>query len=308
MIEVLQQELYAPEMRSLTARLPFPYHHLPAPIRLLAAKCVYLPQRFLRRRRDPSWPVAPALDLLLELLGRRTRPDWGGARWALCITHDVDTVHGLRHALGLAEIVERSGFRSCFYIVAEVAQRERGIVQELRDRGHEIGSHDIVHDNRLCFLPSPKMEERLKRARESIEPYGGTGFRSPSLLRSPRLLKAVGRYFAYDSSICDTDLEFERGCTTVFPYRLNGSLEIPITLPMDSSLRYLGYGPESILETWKEKSSYIRALGGVGVLVTHAEPHLSGGAKMRNLLLQFLSWIGEQGDTRALLPGVVAQL
>jgi peptidoglycan/xylan/chitin deacetylase (PgdA/CDA1 family) len=252
--------------------------------------------------------VAASLDVLLELLGRRPRPAWGGAGWGLCVTHDVDTAIGLRRALQLADVVERAGMRSCFYVVGDAAGREPGIVRELRDRGHEIGSHDVVHDNRLCFLPPAQMEERLQRARAAVQPYGGTGFRAPSLMRTPRLLAAIARHFTYDSSVCDTDLEFARGCTTVFPYQSGGLLEIPITLPMDSSLRYVGCGPADILRVWKEKCDYLRRLGGLGVLVTHAEPHLSGGDRMRTVLSEFLGWIAEHARGRVVLPQTVAHM
>ena len=176
------------------------------------------------------------------------------------------------------------------------------IVRELHERGHEIGSHDILHDNRLCWLTDEQLEQRLRRAREMVEPYDGIGFRSPSLFRDARLIQAIGRHFDYDSSLCDTDVEFRRGCTSVFPYRLRGCLELPVTLPMDSSLTYIGYGAQKILRTWQEKCSYIRAAGGLAVSVTHAEPHLTGGRKLMGTLRNFLAWAKGQDDCTILLP------
>jgi peptidoglycan/xylan/chitin deacetylase (PgdA/CDA1 family) len=243
----------------------------------------------------------------MDLLGRRPTGLWGEARWSLAVTHDVDSVRGLRCCLRIAERVEAAGFRSCFYVVGEAADREPGILRELRDRGHEIGSHDWHHDNRLCFLPSGEMEDRIRRARAGLEPYDGMGFRSPSLLRSPRLLECLGRHFGYDSSVCDTDLEYRRGCTTVFPFLLRGCLEIPATLPMDSSLTYVGYSPDRMLALWKSKCAYIRELGGLAVSVTHAEPHLAGGAKLLDTLERFLDWVGEQADCSVRLPCEIAQ-
>jgi peptidoglycan/xylan/chitin deacetylase (PgdA/CDA1 family) len=307
MIQVLREERYAEEMRSPTRALPFSYARLPAWLRLLAARSLYLPKRWRRPREDPSWPEAPALDLLMDLLGRRPTGLWGEARWSLAVTHDVDSVRGLRCCLRIAERVEAAGFRSCFYVVGEAADREPGILRELRDRGHEIGSHDWHHDNRLCFLPSGEMEDRIRRARAGLEPYDGMGFRSPSLLRSPRLLECLGRHFGYDSSVCDTDLEYRRGCTTVFPFLLRGCLEIPATLPMDSSLTYVGYSPDRMLALWKSKCAYIRELGGLAVSVTHAEPHLAGGAKLLDTLERFLDWVGEQADCSVRLPCEIAQ-
>ena len=185
MLGFLREERYAGEMRSPTAGLPFPYWRLSGRLRSFAAKCVYLPRRLRRDRQDPGWPIAPAADVLLELVGESPRIAWRDRGWGLSITHDVDTLLGLRRCPAIADVVERAGFRSCFYVVGEVAECEPGIVRELRDRGHEIGSHDVRHDNRICELPEREMDERLKRARGLVERYGGTGFRSPSLIRSP---------------------------------------------------------------------------------------------------------------------------
>lgn len=302
MLEVLREERYAGELRSPTTRFPFPYWRLPGWLRLLAARCLYLPQRLRRADQNPTWPIAAAADVLLDLLGEPRETAWGASGWGLCITHDVDTLRGLRRCTAIADAVERAGFRSCFYVVGEVAAREPGIVRELHARGHEIGSHDIRHDNRLCHLPDAEMEDRLKRARALVEPHSGVGFRSPSLIRSPRLIEAVGRHFGYDSSLCDSDLEFPRGCTSVFPYRLRGCLELPVTLPMDSSLTYFGYRPEGILDLWRRKCAYIRGVGGLAVSVTHAEPHLTGGEKLLAALRRFLDWVAQQSNCTVLLP------
>ncbi|MBU0480948.1 MAG: polysaccharide deacetylase family protein [Proteobacteria bacterium] len=303
-IDALRQESYAPPMTSPALGIPFPYHRLPAWLRLLAARCIYLPKRLFRHRHDPPWPIAAGADLLLALSGRFPPLSWGG-KWAVTITHDVDTRAGLARCLKIAELVEGFGFRSCFYIVGEVITSDPGIVRELHERGHEIGSHDLYHDNRLSFLAQQAMEDRLLRARDTIRPYNGVGFRSPSLLRSPGMLGAVGRYFDYDSSVCDTDLEFDRGCTTVFPYHLKGLLEIPITLPMDSSLLYTGHSPAEILRLWRVKCEYIRKTGGLAVLLTHAEPHLGGQQSVLGCLEEFLGWLRDQPDAAMVLPAEI---
>lgn len=307
LVDVLREERYAPAMRSATLALPFSYAVLPAWIRMLAARTLHLPTRFLRTRRDPPWPIAPAADALLALAGLAPAAPWGAARWAVAVTHDVDTAVGLRCAPAVADRVEAAGFRACFFVVADAVRSDPGILRELRARGHEIASHDVHHDNRVCFLPAAEREERLRRARASIEPYGGVGFRSPSLLRSADLVEAVGRHFGYDSSLCDTDLEHARGCSTVLPYRLRGCLELPVTLPMDSSLAYVGCAPDRAVALWREKCAYVRAVGGLAVLVTHTEPHLSGRGARLDALERFLAWVAEQPDCRVLLPREVAE-
>lgn len=302
----LEDERWAEEMRSMTHRLPFAYDRLPWALRGLGAVAVFTPQRLLRARQEPSWPVAPALDVLRALRGDPILPGWRGATWGFSLTCDVDSKAGWRRALGVADTIEGAGMRGAFFVVGEVLASAPEIGHELIARGHEIGSHDVRHDNRLITLDPDALHDRLAAARESVAPFGGVGFRSPSLLRSPRSLSAVAQHFAYDSSVCDTDLEHNRGVTTVRPYQLRGGVVIPITLPMDSSLRFTLHSKGAIAALWRDKCAWIRSLGGLATLAIHAEPQLSGGNAFRRTVAGFLSWIGEQDDVEVLLPREVA--
>lgn len=307
LMRILADESFTGPMPAKTRFVPFSYQRLPGRVRYLGAKLVYFRNRWRRRHQQPPWPVAPGLDVLRSLTGRLPIEPWRPGKWGASITIDVDSHHGLRRAPHLADAVERRGYRGCFYIVGEAILAEPGIVRDLVARGHEIGSHDVVHDNRLAYLPNDVMEKRLAAARHSIDTYGGVGFRSPSLLRSHRLLEAVGRHFAYDSSTCDTDLEFARGCTTVFPFAGHNCLEIPITLPMDSSLTYVGYSPRAVVAAWQQKCDYVRSAGGLAVLTIHSEPHLCGGRRLAAALDQFLDWLALQQDVSVLRPMDVLQ-
>lgn len=306
MIETLAAESWLKPESPPSDWLPFSYLSFPGPMRRLAATCLYLPQRWRRHREHPSWPVAPALDVLLELAGRRTVPEWGG-RWAVTLSHDVDTVHGLRRAPAVADVVERAGFRSSFFVVGDALHREPAIAHELRQRGHEIGSHDLMHDNRLFLLAQAEQRERLQRARDSIAPFGGSGFRAPSLRRTAPLIAEIGRWFDFDSSTCDSDLEQRRGCTTVLPFVLRGCLEIPVTLPTDASLMYLGLGPRAVSALWRRKCEFIRAARGIAVLVTHTEPHFTSMRRLR-ALEEWLGWLRDQDDVAVLPLSRVAKL
>jgi len=302
----LEDERWAPPMRSITHRLPFAYDRLPWPARALGAVAALGPQRLLRGRQNPDWPIAPALDLLRALRGDANSFGWGDKRWAFIVTCDVDSSAGWRRALQLAEAVEAAGLRAAFFVVAECLEANLNVALELVARGHELGSHDVRHDNRLITLDDAALERRLADARASIEPFGGAGFRSPSMLRSPRLLRAILRHFDYDTSVCDTDLEHGRGATTVFPYALGQGVELPVTLPMDSSLRFTLHGARAIAALWREKCEWIRGVGGLATLAIHAEPQLAGGERFRRVVTEFLGWIDEQEDVETLLPREVA--
>lgn len=302
----LEDERWAEEMRSITQWLPFAYDRLPWVLRGLGAVAVFTPQRMLRNRHDPSWPVASALDVLRTLRGDPPVLHWRGASWGFAVTCDVDSGAGWRRALKVADTVEEVGMRATFFVVGEVLERAPEIGHELVARGHEIGSHDVRHDNRLTTLEPEALHARLMAARESIAPFDGVGFRSPSLLRSPRTLTAVAEHFAYDSSVCDTDLEVARGVTTVRPYGLRGGVVIPITLPMDSSLRFTLHGRGAIASLWREKCEWVRAVGGLATLAIHAEPQLSGGKAFRRVVAEHLAWVRSQEDVETLLLREVA--
>ena len=66
-------------------------------------------------------------------------------------------------------------------------------------------------------------------------------------------------------------------------------LEIPMTLPLDSSLLLAGRTPAGVLAAWRSKLARIRSACGVAVLTTHPEPHFSGSREMRRVYAAFLS-------------------
>ena len=262
-IATLECEGWADEMRSPTQRLPFPYDRLPWPLRGLGALALFAPRRLVRPRHQPAWPIAPALDVLRFLRGDSKHSLWGDATWGFSLTCDVDSPAGWRRALDVAKAAEGSGHRATFFVVGEVLLGDPGIARELIARGHEIASHDTRHDNRLLTLEERALSARLARAKDIIAPFDGVGFRSPSLLRSPELFRLLSEHFEYDSSVCDTDLEVARGVTSVRPYTIAGIAELPITLPMDSSLRFTLHSKARIAELWREKCAWIRALRGL---------------------------------------------
>jgi hypothetical protein len=67
--------------------------------------------------------------------------------------------------------------------------------------------------------------------------------------------------------------------------------EIPLTLPRDGSLRFLGYGPAEILEIWKTCAQQIAASGGVVSLLTHCENRFSGNDAMLLTYRRFVEYL-----------------
>jgi len=91
------------------------------------------------------------------------------------------------------------------------------------------------------------------RARGFVERYTATGYRAPSLLRTRPLLRDLGPRFRYDSSIPTAGGLFptpNNGCATARPFRIEDILELPITLPRDGTLRFLGFSPDEVRGTF----------------------------------------------------------
>ena len=72
--------------------------------------------------------------------------------------------------------------------------------------------------------------------------------------------------------------------------------EIPLTLPRDGSLRFLGYSPREIARLWIECADLIGRSGGVVMLLTHCERRFSGNAPMLDAYRRFLNYVTDAGE------------
>ena len=141
--------------------------------------------------------------------------------------------------------------------------------------------------------------QRLGDGRSALEAYAPTGYRAPSLVRTAALIQDLADYFLYDSSIPTSGGPFpvfNNGCASARPFRIGGTLEIPITLRRDGSVQFLGYSPIEIGAMWRENAEQIAASRGIVSLLTHCEKRFSGNPAMLDTYRQFLEFI--QGSPR----------
>jgi hypothetical protein len=283
------EERYRKPRAPVTAYVPFHYHRVPPRARRALARLL---QRGRRPSRFPRLPFEPSVDAVRWLRGERV--DWPGGRpYALLLTHDVDTGRGAALIPRVAELELELGVRSTFFVCSDHYPLDLERLARLEELGFEVGSHGYNHDNRLAFLPERERRLRLDAIARRFRPaIPLSGFRSSSLGRTPALFRSLQGCFLYDSSVPDVDLEGRGGCATVLPYRIGSLAELPITLPMDSSLLYRGEDPRRVFESWTEKLSWIRRLGGVATGVLHAEPQLGGHPAM---LREFERWVAGLG-------------
>lgn len=298
--------------RPLAARLPFNYRRVPAPIRAAL-------RNLLTRRQAgtveayPAWPWEPSVEILraVWLHARRAagdvadpEPFWPqGKRFAAALTHDVDSAAGLGRAASFAADERERGLRSCWYVVGRQYPLDESILDDLRAGGAEIGFHDVIHDNRIAFLPPAEIERRLDSVRELVERHEMEGFRSPSMMRTDALYEGLRGRFAYDSSIPDTALlPVRSGCGTVFPLDWSGVPVLPLTLPPDGQLLGRGLEPGQILAAWIEKTERVAAVGGAAVQLTHPDDDFSASAAMREAQRGYLDWLAARDDAWHALP------
>lgn len=107
----------------------------------------------------------------------------------------------------LLEKLERFDVKATFYVVGEVALAHPGLIRDMANAGHEIGSHSWDHRRVQCFNPQDFRIDLLKSKDTLEQIIGGPifGFRAPtfSIVQETGwaldVLAECG--FEYDSSI-----------------------------------------------------------------------------------------------------------
>jgi len=136
-------------------------------------------------------------------------------------------------------------------------------------------------------------------------------FRAGQLLVSRDLMHVVSERFAIDMSIPDTEHHGPyggaAGCGTVFPFRLDGMLELPLTMPQEVYLRHVyGLSAEDALGVWLTKLAYIRSRGGVAVFNIHPIWMNQANLDMERAFRRFLEAAAKMDDVFLTTPSALA--
>jgi peptidoglycan/xylan/chitin deacetylase (PgdA/CDA1 family) len=189
-------------------------------------------------------------------------------QFAFVLTHDIETAAGQEFVREVANLEESFGFRSSFNFVLERYRLDFKLIEELRERGFEIGCHGLKHDGKL-YNSKTEFTKRAKIINARIKEFGMVGFRSPLTHRNPDWMQILD--IEYDSSFFDTD-PFEPipgGAMSIWPYFLGNFVELPYTLVQDYTLvSVLG---ESTPRIWLEKTEFIKEYYGMALLNTHPD-------------------------------------
>lgn len=192
----------------------------------------------------------------------------GGHRFASVLTHDVETAAGQANVRAVADLEEGLGFRSSFNFVPERYPLDAALIDELRDRGFEIGVHGLYHDGKL-FSSHREFMRRAERINGHLHALQAVGFRSPLMLRNPEWLQALD--IEYDLSFFDTDpcQPMPGGVMTIWPFTLGRFIELPYTLMQDCTVtRLLG---ETTPRLWLQKVDFIARNMGMALVNTHPD-------------------------------------
>lgn len=273
--------------------------------------------RFFRKRFEQFWPIDPN--------SGQAPNDWLGwpesKKFALVLTHDVETTRGLDRVKKLVQIEQELGFFSSFNFIPERHRHAYVVSAELRewlhDNGCEVGVHDLNHDGNI-FSSEKMFINRAPSINSFLREWKARGFRAGSMYHNLRLVGTLD--IEYDMSTFDTD-PFEPqpdGIGTIFPFiveKENGEafVELPYTLAQDFTL-FILLGERNI-KLWTTKLDWIVSNGGMALLNTHPDYIRFGSAKRRideypiDRYGEFLRYCRDQyaGQYWNALPGQVAQ-
>ncbi|MGO9055776.1 MAG: hypothetical protein ACLQU2_00070 [Candidatus Binataceae bacterium] len=256
----------------------------------IPVKARHFARSILLRMRSPhgfpKWPCEDSLLVFqrewvrhaLEIVGV---PDaWHLGFWpehktcCVVLTHDVESRAGFERMEAMAELEDRYGFRSAWNLPLDQYPIDWRRVERLRAQGFEFGAHGLRHDGML-FRSRRHFLELAPRLESLAHQHDLRGFRAPSTQRNAQWLGEMD--FDFDSSFADTD-PFEPqpgGSCSIFPYFIDGMLELPYTLPQDHTLiNLLRRDP---LPIWIEKMNWIAAQGGMILALTHPDYVGEGG-------------------------------
>lgn len=261
-----------------------------------------------------GWPIEDryrhflwdAIGELMALDGRIEMPFiffWpSGTRYAVVLTHDVETADGQRFVPRVAELEERLGFRSSFNFVAERYPLDHELIRDLAARGFEVGVHGRRHNGRE--LRSRRVfEQHARHINKHLRRLGAVGFRSPLTHRHPEWMQSLE--VEYDASFFDSD-PFEPmpgGTMSLWPFTIGRFLELPYTLAQDFTLiDVLG---EQQPRLWLEKTAYLRRFCGMALLNAH--PDYLREDRHRRMYAAFLEELSGHHDCWNAIPREVAR-
>ena len=266
-----------------------------------------------KRIRFPHWPVDRTVEQILDRLlvlcmkaqGIHRMPIiwfWpDGATSCAIMTHDVEDLPGRKFCTSLMDLDDSMAIKSSFEIVPEKRYPvPDALLEEIRNRGFEIGIHDLNHDGQL-FSSHKHFLRMVERINAYGRQYGASGFRSGGLYRNQAWYGALE--FSYDMSVpMVAHLEPQRGgCCSMMPFFIGKMLELPLTMVEDYSLFHILR--DYSINLWKEQFATIMANHGLASFVIHPDYIIEQRARsVYQALLEHLARMRDERGIWVALP------
>jgi polysaccharide deacetylase family protein (PEP-CTERM system associated) len=229
--------------------------------------------------------------------GNIDRKDW--SRYPLRVENNT---------MRILDLFDEKSVKGTFFVLGWVAERCRGLVNEIHARGHEVACHGYGHELAYSIGPE-KFREDIRKARILLEDACGReirGYRAPSFSITRNSLWAldilIEEGFDYDSSIFPVyhDVYGMRDATPR-PHRIVRSGGVIIEFPLTTlPVRFLhweifkipvaGGGYMRLFPLWLTKKAIRHINGNLGrpvVLYFHpweidpGQPRINTGLKSR---------------------------
>jgi peptidoglycan/xylan/chitin deacetylase (PgdA/CDA1 family) len=236
--------------------------------------------KYRRDRNNRHWPIDDRYTKflwgtiweLLRLTGKTSftiKDFWPHEKnMAFVLTHDVESERGQSYIPLVADLEESFGFRSSFNIVGNQIPTDRRMIQEMTQRGFEIGIHGWRHDA-TPFENMENFQQSAQMINTRLQELDLVGHRFPLNMRNPVWMQSLN--IEYDLSFFDSD-PFEPipgGAMTIWPFMIGHFLELPATLTQDNTLiNLLG---EKTPRIWLEKVNFLHKYHGMALLNSHPD-------------------------------------
>ena len=150
---------------------------------------------------------------------------------------DKRASHVRAQAMRLLDLLDARRRRATFFVLGWVADRDRSLVREIADRGHEIASHGMSHEMPDAQTPREfRKDVRASKAMlEDVAQEPVVGYRAPGFAVSRRtpwvhdVLAEEG--YVYSSSVCPPRIDEGYGSPRTTPWKVSagkdGILELP---------------------------------------------------------------------------------
>jgi polysaccharide deacetylase family protein (PEP-CTERM system associated) len=162
----------------------------------------------------------------------------------------------------LLDLLDEARTKATFFVLGSVADAFPDLVREVRDRGHEIGTHGYAH-RRLDAIGADRFRQELRTSRDAIERACGTrpvGHRAPEFSvtnATPWAFEVMeSEGLTFDSSVFPIrHRRYGIPGAPVSPYTIGQLRELPLATLIVGGRRipaagggYLRYFPYAVIE------------------------------------------------------------